>query len=150
MAMRCGSCSVIQLAAVLGFAGLGVGGYSYFSDCGSCDGTATNASLVSTETECGGCCPGEKAEAVQLVKAEGSCCAESAEAGAAVILASETKTEVKAEGSCCTGEAKVACKNGTEGCTGDGKDGCCGGCADEKKAAETVASSGAAPTGGKN
>lgn len=150
MAMRCGSCSVIQLAAVLGFAGVGVGGYSYFSDCAPCGSKTENVTLAVSEDECGGCCSGEKTEAVQLVKAEGSCCTEGAEAGAMVVLASETKTEAKVEGSCCTGEAKVACKNGTDGCTGDGKDGCCGGCAEEKKAAETVASSGAAPTGGKN
>ncbi len=139
--MRCGSCSVAQLVAVLGVTGLGVGGYTYFSgDCSSCSDT-TNATLVSTEGT-HSCCGGE---AKAALIAEGGCCSEGGDAGA-VVLASETKDGE----SCCTSEAKVACKEGTDDCTGDGKDGCCGGCAEEKAAqdAEKVASSGNAPAGG--
>lgn len=140
MPMRCGSCSVFHLAAVLGVAGLGVGGYTYFSNGGPCCGEkpAEHAALVSSD-DCGtSCCSGQEAVAL---KTDSACCTEGE---APVVLAAQEP----AESSCCTGEAKQACKDGTDGCTGDGKNGCCGGCEGEK--AEQAAASGAAPTGGKN
>lgn len=143
--MRSGSCTVAQLVAVLGLTGLGVGGYTYFS--GSCTGCTDEAAatLVSTETESHGCCAAESKATLVADKIEGGCCSEEAQGGAVV-----TTVAAETESSCCTGEAKTACKDGTDGCTGDGKNGCCGGCAQEKAAeAEKVASSGAPAGGGK-
>lgn len=144
--MRCGSCSVAQLVAVLGMAGLGVGGYTYFSgDCSSCDDATTEATLVSTTDDASACCSAEsKAAVMAAAKESGGCC--HGETEAAVTTVADTE-----KSGCCAGEAKIACKHGTEGCTGDGKDGCCGGCAEELKAAEAekVASSGAPSGGGK-
>ncbi len=143
--MRCGSCTVAQLVAVLGVTGLGVGGYTYFSgNCSSCT-EATNAALVSDE-ECSACCSGESKEAMLAAQTtEGKSCCHGETQAAAVSAVAQTE---EASG-CCTGEAKTACKEGTEGCTGDGKDGCCGGCKEKAEAGEAVASSGAPAGGGK-
>ncbi len=142
--MRSGSSSVVQLIAVLGLAGLGVGGYTYFSvECSSCGDAATEATLVTTTEDPPACCSAEsKAAVLAASKESGGCC--HAETEAEVTTVADTE-----KSGCCAGEAKIACKHGTEGCTGDGKEGCCGGCAEELKAAEAekVASSGA-PTGG--
>ena len=71
-----------------------------------------------------------KSYKVKTVAAEGKseCCA-SKEAAVKTVAA-----EAKKEG-CCSSEAKTekVCKEGTDGCTGDGKNGCCGGCEGEKK-----------------
>ncbi len=142
--MRCGSCTVAQLVAVLGVAGLGVGGYTYFSgNCSSCP-EATNTALVSDDVG-SGCCSGESKQAVLAAQTEGKSCCQGETEAAAVTTVAQTE---EASG-CCTGEAKTACKEGTEGRTGDGKDGCCGGCKEKAEAGETVASSGAPAGGGK-
>ena len=72
--------------------------------------------------------------------AKSECCMskDGAKEGAAVKTVAATE---KKEG-CCSAKGETACKNGTDGCTGSGENGCCGKCAGEKKAEGTVATSG--------
>lgn len=111
-------------------------------DCALCTGHKECESTMASKSE--GCCPetktvaaeakseccASKEAAVNTVAAEGKteCCA-SKEAAVKTVAA-----EAKKDG-CCSSEAKTekVCKEGTDGCTGDGKNGCCGGCEGEKK-----------------
>lgn len=111
MANRSGASSLTALLAVAGMVGIGVVGFRAIS------GSPESASLTKVADTCPlmgeECTMGEK---------RSSCCP------------SEAKgcDEVKECGdkSACDSEAKSACKGLTDGCTGDGKNGCCGGCAD--------------------
>ncbi len=151
MTIRFGSVSVLPLVAVLGLAGLGYGGYSFF--CGSfCSQSnapeATLASTTEAPVKSGACCPGDAAEvAVQTVAAvtEDGCCPESKKGAAVetVALVKEgecTGQKLVKEGQCssqklvkegeCTGQ-KSAC-GGNASCD----DGCCGACEGKEKKSE--------------
>ncbi len=162
MACRCGGTFLTPILAIAALAAAGAGGYKLINGCGSCSDKSTPAALVSTTTDGpGSCslCPGEMTACpagVQTVSATEplSCCTE----GNAAKVSAVAAVSAKPDGCCMSkGEANVktvaatedkqACKEGTDGCSGDGKDGCCGGCdgqkkSEEKKADGTVATSG--------
>lgn len=102
MANRFGASSLTALLAVAGMVGVGIAGYKAFNS------SSDAAALTPVADSCpllGDDCTMDKA-------ARKSCC-------------SSHKSE------CSDSEAKADCKNLTDGCNGDGKDGCCGGCGDK-------------------
>ena len=102
-----------------------------------------------SETTDGGCdlCPSSKAQLVAQQAALSECCASKAACESEMACDSEgaagtTKTVAHESGAAseCGGKA---CKEGKDGCTGDGKNGCCGNCSEKKaEKSESMATSG--------
>jgi hypothetical protein len=103
MANRFGASSLTALLAVAGMVGVGVVGYRAMN--ASTDGASIKAVSDEACPLMGGDCSGCSSTA------KTSCCSE------------EAACEDKA----------TECKNLTDGCNGDGQNGCCGGCADESR-----------------
>ena len=162
MACRCGGTFLAPLLAIAGLSAVGAAGYHMVSgqcclsggdqtkivttstqetpSCSLCPGAAETVAM--TETKADGCCPftndaAAKNVAMSEPKADG-CCAAGKEAAAIKTVAATTE----AKAGCCAAKGETVCKDGKEGCTGSGENGCCGKCSDEKKTDGSVASSG--------
>ena len=115
--------------------------------CLSCDGDSKNAVVNVSETTDGGCdlCTSSKAQLVAQQAASSECCASKAACESEMACegaAGTTKTVAHESGAAseCGGKA---CKEGKDGCTGDGKNGCCGNCSEKKaEKSESMATSG--------
>ena len=139
---RLGLSAVAPLVAVVGLVAVGVGGYNFVRNgcplsCGDCKTSDAKvvAAAATTEESCP-LCPSAKTAATTTQ--EDACCSNKTEVVQTVAQTTE------APGGCCKADKTEAkeCKQLSDGCTGDGKDGCCGGCAAEKdEKAAPVASS---------
>lgn len=147
MSCRIGGTFLTPILAIAGLVAAGTVGYKMLSGgCSSCVDKDVKAAVVHVAGEdhgdCALCTGHKECESTMASKSEGCCsetktvaveakseCCGSKEAAVKTVAA-----EAKKEG-CCSSEAKTekVCKEGTDGCTGDGKNGCCGGCEGEKK-----------------
>jgi hypothetical protein len=132
MAIRCGTCSITPLVAIIGLAGLGYAGFNYIAgDC--CPDPGTTAALASTPapSDDSPCCPSGAEKTA--VTAEGDHCAAS------------QVTKTTANGSeTCHGEAAAECPYMKEHCSGQSPENCPSPCEGETKAEgpESIAKSG--------
>lgn len=139
-----GSCSLCPGEATECSAHVQTASATESSCCSSKD--AAKVSTVAAASQPASCCSegNAKVSTVSATSAKpDSCCMSKGEATVKTVAAAEAKSE------CCSAtKAEKVCKEGTDGCTGDGKAGCCGGCDGEKKTEEKKAD-GAVATSGK-
>ena len=141
MAIRFGGSLFMPVLAVAGVALVGVGGYRMIS--GGCSDGACGDKIVAVDNAHEGCalCPSDKVVEASLATGGECTLNASCESKAACETKSEcTEGKSECEGKVCpmTGQTATPvaleteakeCKEGKDGCTGDGKNGCCGNCA---------------------